>query len=74
MPFDHICLEVAADVHKKTVDFYIAALKPIGYEKLHTFGPNEAQVGFGVRPKPDFWVMSREASTNVHFAFSAPGR
>ena len=73
MPIDHTCVRVAKDAHKKAVDFYVAALKPLGYEKVMDFG--EA-VGFGVRPGhgSDFWVSAADGNVPpTHFAFAADG-
>ena len=52
--------------------FYEAALRPLGYEPLKDFG--EA-VGFGVRPKPDFWIAQRKVNDPpIHIAFRAEDR
>jgi len=52
--------------------FYMAALAPIGYALLMEF---EQHAGFGVAPKPDFWIG--EGAPNVppvHVAFKAATR
>ena len=59
--------------------FYEEALAPLGYEVLmeipteHTGGV--AVFGFGVPPKPDFWVHEgRPQSPPIHVAFTAESR
>jgi len=75
MPIDHTSITVSTDVHKKTVDFYLEALKPLGYEKLLAFGPNEESVGLGVKPRSDFWIIAKagEDLPTCHIAFTAKG-
>lgn len=69
---DHIgirCSDLA-----RTKDFYTKALASLGYAPLMTF---EQFVGFGVAPKPDFWVDGRPNSRPidlVHVAFRATSR
>ena len=63
----------------RSVQFYRAALAPLGYAVLAEF-PAEitgggAVAGFGVAPKADFWVA--QGSPNrppVHVAFRTPSR
>jgi len=67
---DHAGVSVANVAKSKA--FYRAALKPLGYEAL-TEG--EGFAGFGVAPKPDFWIG--EGAPNVppvHVAFRASSR
>jgi catechol 2,3-dioxygenase-like lactoylglutathione lyase family enzyme len=67
---DHVSVTVA-DVGKSK-DFYRAALAPLGYALLLEYG---RFAGFGVAPKPDFWIG--EGSPNeppVHVAFAAASR
>ena len=52
---------------KRAVAFYRAALAPLGYQLLAQF-PAEVTggsdvAGFGVAPKPDFWVSSGTPNT-----------
>lgn len=55
--------------------FYEAALAPLGYAmmveipKEHTGGV--AVLGFGVPPKPDFWLHEAPPQDRVHVAFRA---
>ena len=56
--------------------FYQKALAPIGYEVIMDFGEF---IGFGVKPKPDFWMAPEEpgkhaAGIGQHIAFRARKR
>jgi catechol 2,3-dioxygenase-like lactoylglutathione lyase family enzyme len=71
---DHTGISVSNP--EKSKEFYIKALAPLGYKlmmeipKEHTGGV--AVYGYGVPPKPDFWV--EEGMPNeprVHIAFRA---
>ena len=67
---DHTGVNVADAVKSK--GFYRAALAPLGYEVLMD---GEGFAGFGVAPKPDFWIG--EGAPNVppiHVAFRAETR
>jgi catechol 2,3-dioxygenase-like lactoylglutathione lyase family enzyme len=69
---DHISIQ-CADV-QATARFYDAALAPLGGERVMDFGE---VIGFGVPPKPDFWVGPRatgEGFRESHIAFAAPDR
>ncbi|MDQ3932342.1 MAG: VOC family protein [Actinomycetota bacterium] len=69
---DHVsiqCANVAA-----SAAFYDAVLAPLGGERIRDFGE---VIGFGVAPKPDFWIGPRttgEGFRESHIAFAAPGR
>ncbi len=69
---DHLsiqCADVAA-----SAAFYDAVLAPLGGTRVMDFG---AVVGFGVAPKPDFWIgpqATGEGFREAHIAFSAPDR
>ena len=69
---DHIsiqCADVAA-----SAAFYDAVLAPLGGRRIFAFGE---VIGFGVPPKPDFWLGPRrtgEGFRETHIAFQAPGR
>lgn len=59
--------------------FYRAALAPIGYELLAQFSAAETGAsdvaGFGVPPKPDFWLAAGVANRPpVHVAFRVSER
>jgi catechol 2,3-dioxygenase-like lactoylglutathione lyase family enzyme len=63
---------VAVSNFGKSKAFYAAALAPLGYAILMEF---EKVAGFGVAPKPDFWIG--EGAPNVppiHVAFRADSR
>ena len=68
---DHITLRVRD--HAKSKAFYLAALKPLGYEQVMEF---EDFVGLGVKGKPDFWIAPAEDRkySQLHIAFRAPNR
>ena len=54
--------------------FYDAVLAPLGGGRVMEFGP---VIGFGVAPKPDFWIGPNETGEGFkesHIAFSAPNR
>src|SRR5262245_19378078 len=74
---DHTGLTVS-DFDKSRA-FYVRALAPLGYEVLmerpaaDTGGAGVA--GFGVRPKPDFWIAGgRPNVPPLHIAFRAASR
>jgi catechol 2,3-dioxygenase-like lactoylglutathione lyase family enzyme len=74
---DHIGVSVS-DFEASKV-FYRQALQPIGYELLLEFSAEvtgtHAVAGFGVPPKPDFWVGSGEPNVPpVHVAFQVASR
>ena len=61
---------------KKSIAFYDKALAPLGYKVLmkvpteHTGG--KVVVGYGVPPKPDFWLAEGTPQTpRTHLAFRA---
>ena len=69
---DHLsiqCADVAA-----SAAFYDAVLAPLQGTRVMDFGP---VIGFGVAPKPDFWIgpcSTGEGFRESHIAFSAPDR
>ncbi len=69
---DHLsiqCADVAA-----SAAFYDIVLAPLGGRRLLDFG---TVIGFGVPPKPDFWLGPRttgDGFREVHVAFTAPDR
>jgi len=74
---DHTGL-VVSDAGKGR-SFYEAALAPLGYSVLmeipkeHTGG--RTVLGFGVAPKPDFWIVDGAPNEpRVHIAFRADNR
>jgi catechol 2,3-dioxygenase-like lactoylglutathione lyase family enzyme len=51
--------------------FFTAALAPLGYSLLADYG--EA-AGFGVAPKPDFWIGQGASAGPSHVCFAATTR
>ena len=67
---DHTGVSVA-DVAKSKA-FYRSALAPLGYEMLMEW---ESFAGFGVAPKPDFWIGAGKPNVPpIHVAFRAETR
>jgi catechol 2,3-dioxygenase-like lactoylglutathione lyase family enzyme len=69
---DHLSIQ-CADVAASAV-FYDAVLAPLGGKRVMEF---EDVIGFGVPPKPDFWIGPRatgDGFRECHIAFSAPDR
>ena len=67
---DHIGIAVT-DL-EKSVAFYTKALAPLGYTMIMKF-PGQA-AGFGIAPKPDFWIGQATEAKAAHVAFRAGGR
>lgn len=69
---DHLALQ-CADVASSAA-FYDAVLAPLGGSRLMELG---AVIGYGVPPKPDFWLgpcATGEGFREAHIAFAAPDR
>ena len=67
---DHSGVTVSDVDRSKT--FYQAALAPLGYAMLMEF---EQFAGFGVAPKPDFWIGQGKPNVPpIHIAFRADTR
>jgi catechol 2,3-dioxygenase-like lactoylglutathione lyase family enzyme len=67
---DHTGVTVSDVAESKR--FYAAALAPLGYSLLMEF---EQDAGFGVAPKPDFWIGEGKPHVPpVHVAFRAESR
>ena len=67
---DHLGLSVS-DLDESRA-FYAKALAPLGYEPIIVF---DEAVGFGVPPKPDFWLSSGDPGMpTLHVAFGAVSR
>jgi catechol 2,3-dioxygenase-like lactoylglutathione lyase family enzyme len=65
---DHLGLEVRD--YRRSKDFYLAALAPLGIELLLEF---EGRIGgFGKDGKPFFWLREGEPAAGIHVAFAAP--
>jgi len=76
MPVDHtgiLCKKSDLDAVR---DFYVAALKPLGYEKLVEINDGTV-IGMGANGKPDWWigaVLDHAPNWGSHTAFTAPGK
>jgi catechol 2,3-dioxygenase-like lactoylglutathione lyase family enzyme len=71
---DHISIGISD--YKRSLGFYKAALKPLGYKLIMTFGES---AGFGLPGKPAFWIGTPDYSgpiqgAGTHVAFVAPDR
>jgi catechol 2,3-dioxygenase-like lactoylglutathione lyase family enzyme len=67
---DHVSLRVSDAARSKR--FYGGALAPLGYTLLADYGD---AAGFGVAPKPDFWVGQGSAAGGpTHVCFAATSR
>jgi catechol 2,3-dioxygenase-like lactoylglutathione lyase family enzyme len=69
---DHLSIQ-CSDVARST-RFYDAVLASLGGTRVMDFGE---VVGYGVAPKPDFWVgpqATGEGFREAHIAFAAPDR
>jgi len=67
---DHAGLTVADVASSKA--FYRAALGPLGYALIMEW---EQYAGFGVPPKPDFWIGQGKPNVPpIHVAFRAQNR
>ncbi|MDX2165375.1 MAG: VOC family protein [Gammaproteobacteria bacterium] len=67
---DHIGLDVSDIIKSKA--FYLAALKPLGFELFMEW---EKWVGFSVNGKPYLWLRDgTTTSPGIHIAFTAKDR
>ncbi len=69
---DHISIQCADQ--QRSATFYDTVLATIGGQRVMDFG---SVIGYGVPPKPDFWIGPRatgEGFRESHIAFSAPDR
>jgi catechol 2,3-dioxygenase-like lactoylglutathione lyase family enzyme len=61
MPLSHIGINVTNI--DKARDFYVAALKPLGYKITKNFADGQV-LGFGGRCGPDFWLASVDSPSS----------
>lgn len=76
MTFDHVGISISPDAHKALVTFYLAALKPLGYTQVATYGPNGEVVGLGADGYADWWITAVPGGPeklDLHLAFSTTG-
>ena len=74
---DHTGIDVSDAARSRR--FYEEALAPLGYEVMmevpKEFTGGHVVLGFGVPPKPDFWLHEGSPQTpRVHIAFRADNR
>lgn len=72
---DHLAISIPADKYQETLDFYLAALAPLGYEQQASYQDGKV-VGLGIKGAgPDFWLagMSDKGTSGAHWAFSTDG-
>jgi catechol 2,3-dioxygenase-like lactoylglutathione lyase family enzyme len=74
---DHTGLQVSDP--KKSRRFYDGALAPLGYQVLMEvpleYTGGRVVLGYGVSPKPDFWVAEGKPNDpKIHIAFRAKNR
>ena len=74
---DHIGITTTDYVRSRT--FYQHALLPLGYALMREVSAAQTgstdRAGFGVPPKPDFWIAGASTPpTRVHVAFRADSR
>ena len=74
---DHI--GIASTDFQRSRAFYTQALAPLGYALLMEVTAEQtgdgAHAGFGIAPKPEFWITEGPAmQTRVHVAFRAQSR
>lgn len=71
MVLSHLGITVPQDKFQETLDFYLAALKPLGYKKM--MQPAPGVVGLGHTMVPDFWISAENqkmpAGGASHIAF-----
>lgn len=79
--FDHVGLSVPKEKFQATVDFYAAALAPLGYEQLISMFEGQL-VALGDKSSPmatkaDFWLSGMSDTVvdknYAHWAFVANG-
>jgi catechol 2,3-dioxygenase-like lactoylglutathione lyase family enzyme len=66
---DHTSVAISDFARSKA--WYEQALAPLGYTCLMTW---ETFAGFGVAPKPDFWIGLGKPTDKIHVAFRAASR
>jgi len=76
---DHTGIFVPSSQHAAVVKWYEAVLRPLGYKKLHTEGPNEEVTGLSDNgTHADWWLISTDEQIpdkpRMHHAFVAKGR
>jgi catechol 2,3-dioxygenase-like lactoylglutathione lyase family enzyme len=68
---DHISLQVAS--FTKALDFYTAALKPLGYVPQYVDEKGKS-AGFGPKDDVRLWIFEGKHPARTHLALKSPGR
>lgn len=81
MAIDHTSLQVPEDQFQQCLQLYLAALKPLGYQVVHQFGPHVVGLGstkdiVGDHKPADFWLIGTKEATGkgLHLAFRTDGK
>ncbi len=71
---DHVGWQVSD--YERSIKFYTAALKPLGWKKLREFKwDGGSTAGYGTGGKPFLWISSGgRTAPHVHFAFGSDTR
>lgn len=71
MAIDHLGIFTTEELFDQTLAIYLAALKPLGYEKRTQ--PFKYAVGLGTHGSGDFWIaaVGKTPTKDLHFAFTA---
>lgn len=64
MPFNHVGIPVPSRHFDATVQFYLAALAPLGYTEL--IRPVPDVVGIGPEGKPELWFSKDRTTMTTH--------
>ncbi|RYP04092.1 hypothetical protein DL764_004686 [Monosporascus ibericus] len=78
MTIDHTSLLVPIEKYAEVLTWYLAALTPLGYTKIVTFGENGEVAGLSDNgQRADWWIIGIPGPNNIlssHTAFLAEGR
>ncbi|RYP79674.1 hypothetical protein DL769_002831 [Monosporascus sp. CRB-8-3] len=78
MTIDHAGVLVPIEKLAEVLTWYLAALKPLGYTKIATFGENGEVVGLSDNgQRADWWIVGIPGQKEIlssHTAFLAKGR
>lgn len=71
---DHLGIAVPTDKYEETVNFYLAALAPLGYERRFNFTEGALVSGLGTEEgRADFWITGIKEvpmGNHAHYAFA----
>jgi len=71
MTIAHFGIKVPPNKVEETLNFYLAALSPIGYKTIVNYGGTVVGLGAQV---PDFWIIGKEdvpENVGLHYAFES---